>query len=366
MSISVGIPILKLSNGAKATKRKGDAKKVCCEGFNERYSKDQDLDRSRSHLNTYVGYTSGKELYEDWMQMADNHTDAMGRHLRSDAVIGFTMCIKPDIENFSKLSEAERDKFLDDSDKISIDILQRFGLQVDGIARHKDEEIDHDHIFGHDPEYKCGRKIGLELYNCFNKEYPERMRQLGYDVKDMQVYDADKVAKMSEDEKAEYKADMIARKKAKKKSGRSSNQYKADKDAEAEARAKAIIEKAEAQARLVKLEAEDARETIRAEEKAKAMEEAEKYKKALLKADNELKERRKYMSMLSSNRNGQSISVEQMFQERMQKKQQQRQAVQQSNAERTKEIAEKADEMQKSQTMADVMKDAGIYFYSQH
>ena len=72
------------------------------------------------------------------------------------------------------------------------------------------------------------------------------------------------------------------------------------------------------------------------------------------------------MSMLSSNRNGQSISVEQMFQERMQKKQQQRQAVQQSNAERTKEIAEKADEMQKPQTMADVMKDAGIDFYSHH
>ena len=66
MGIRVGIPILKLSKNAKATKRKGDARKVALESFKERYSKDPDLDRSRSHLNVYTGFQRGKICKGEW------------------------------------------------------------------------------------------------------------------------------------------------------------------------------------------------------------------------------------------------------------------------------------------------------------
>lgn len=240
MSMSVGMPVLKLSNtGGASTKRKGDAKKVLCEGLNERYSKDQDLDRSKSVNNTYTGYKSGKELYSDWMEKANAHKDKLGRSLRKDAVIGGALIIKPDMESMSNLSEKEQDKFLDDSETIVRDILETSGLTIDAIARHKDELVPHDHVFFHDEDFTLGKKLNLKLFNRLNTEYPKRMRELGYDVKDMQVYDSEKAQKMSKDERAEYDAEMIRKKRAKK-SGRSSEAFKAEKEAEAQK----IIDKA--------------------------------------------------------------------------------------------------------------------------
>lgn len=234
MGIRVGIPVLKLSRNAKATKRKGDARKVALEAFNERYSKDQDLDRVQSKNNIYTGFKSGKDLYAYWEKEASGHLDTKGRHLRSDAVIGYTFIIKPDMESMEDMTQAERVKFLQESMNILSDLFQSRGLEIDASALHLDEVNEHMHVFGHDTEYKAGKKIDIRLFGMLNKEYPKRMRELGYDVEDLTVYDSEKAADMSEEEKADYKEDVLQRKKAKKKSGRSSNQYKEEKLAEKE------------------------------------------------------------------------------------------------------------------------------------
>lgn len=234
MGIRVGIPVLKLSKNAKATKRKGDARKVALESFKERYSKDQDLDRSRSHLNVYTGFQKGKDLYEFWEKEASGHLDSRGRKLRADAVIGYSFIIKPDKESMDKMAESERLQFLEDSMNILSDLFQSHGLPIDATALHRDESNEHIHAFGHDPEYKAGKKIDIRLFGMLNKEYPKRMRELGYDVEDLTVYDSEKADNMTEEEKAAYKAEVLQRKKAKKDAGRSSNQYKADKLAEKE------------------------------------------------------------------------------------------------------------------------------------
>ena len=226
MGIRVGIPILKLSKNGKSTNRKGNAKKIALEGLSERYSKDKDLDKTKSKNNIYFGFDSGEKLYNYWEENANNHRDKLGRKLRADAVIGYTLIIKPDMEGMENIKN--KDLFLKDSIEVITDILNNHDLVVDAAAIHKDEVNEHVHLFGHDNEYKAGKKINLSLYTDFNKEYPKRMREKGYDVEDMSVYDVDKVKDMSEDEKQEYKNELIKRKKNKKKNGRSSNKYKED------------------------------------------------------------------------------------------------------------------------------------------
>lgn len=296
MGIRVGIPVLKLSKNAKATKRKGDAKKVALESFSERYSKDQDLDRSRSHLNVYTGFKSGKKLYEFWEKEASGHLDAKGRKLRSDAVIGYSFIIKPDKESMDKMAESERLQFLEDSMNILSDLFQSHGLPIDATALHRDESNEHIHAFGHDPEYKAGKKIDIRLYGMLNREYPKRMRELGYDVEDLTVYDSEKADNMTEEEKADYKDEVLQRKKAKKDAGRSSNQYKADKLAEKEkelqAREDALNssildfeikkakywEEAEKERKKLKMDAEKEMEKQRCDEKAKLDNKLKQYK----------------------------------------------------------------------------------------
>lgn len=281
MGIRVGIPILKLSKNAKATKRKGDARKVALESFKERYSKDPDLDRSRSHLNVYTGFQRGKDLYKFWEKEASGHLDSRGRKLRSDAVIGYSFIVKPDKDSMDKMSELEQMRFLDDSMKVLSDLFNASGLPIDATALHMDEVNAHVHAFGHDPEYKAGKKIDIRLFGMLNKEYPKRMRELGYDVEDLTVYDSEKADAMTEEEKADYKEAVLQRKKAKKNAGRSSSKYKEEKLAEREK---------ELQAREMALNA-----SILSfeEEKEKYWQEAEKERKRANTAfESELKQKR--------------------------------------------------------------------------
>lgn len=242
MGIRVGVPVLKLSAAGQATKRKGNTRKVAMEAGNERYSKDQDLDRSRSHLNEYTGFTSGKALADYWETEAAKHTDALGRSLKSTAITGFSVIFKPDMDSMQQLGDQERLQFIRDGVQVTKTLLQEAGLQVDMTALHRDEMVDHCHILGHDPEYKAAKKLDIRLFAQLNRELPKRLRAMGYDVEDTAVYDPAKVASMSEEEQAVYKADLIERKKSKK-SGQSSNAYKAEKLNEQE---KALQEQAAA------------------------------------------------------------------------------------------------------------------------
>lgn len=248
MGIRVGMPILKLSESGKQTKRLGQTKKVLQEMGCERYSTDKDLDRTRSVNNTYTGYRRGIDLYNAWMQEADAHRDTMGRHLKTTAVIGYSAIMKPDIESMQKLSEDEQERFIAVGTKVLTEIMQERGLTVDMTATHRDEDVIHTHIAGHDKNFRCGKKIGLMLYNALNKTFPERMREYGFDVEDMCVYDAEATKDMTPEQLEEYKQKHIQKKKEKK-TQVSSNEYKAAKELEkAQQQAEEILEAARQQA----------------------------------------------------------------------------------------------------------------------
>lgn len=256
MGIRVGMPVLKLSESGKQTERLGQTKKVLQEMGCERYSTDKSLDRTRSVNNTYTGYRRGIDLYNAWMQEADAHRDTMGRHLKKTAVVGYSAIIKPDIESMQKLSEDEQERFLAVGTKVLTEIMQERGLTVDMTATHRDEDVLHTHIAGHDKDFRCGKKIGLMLYNALNKTFPERMREYGFDVEDMCVYDAEATKDMTPEQLEEYKQKHIQKKKEKK-TQVSSNEYKAAKELEkAQQQAEEILEAARQQAEQIRLSAE--------------------------------------------------------------------------------------------------------------
>lgn len=228
MGIRVGIPFLKLKFNGTKSKRSGNALAIAQEMLEERYTQDEDIDRTKSHLNTYTGFTTGRELHEYWELEASKHLDALGRPLRSDAIIGYSAILKPDKESMESMTEEEQERFIADGTRVLCNLLTEHGLQIDATAVQRDEQVLHTHIAGHDVDYQAARKINLKLFRSFNREFPKRMREFGYDVEDLVVYDVEKVASMTEEQQKAYKKEHIAEKKAKK-HGQSSSLYKQQK-----------------------------------------------------------------------------------------------------------------------------------------
>ena len=302
--MKIGVPCLSLksSRAAASGKRAGYARGVACEALEERWGSDEDIDESRSHLNDYVvmpgweglGFESGQALSDWWEAEADKQvrtvrvkvplrddagekvrdgdgnvvyaTDDDGnvvyeereRKLREDAGIGFAVIAKADSEWVNSLPDGERERFTSDLIDVTVGVLQEAGLVVQVVAVHRDEQAEHPHILGYDPEYKMASKLKLPLFGKFNAEIPRRMRERGWgDVEDCVAYDKEKVeaeiaeltAGMDGEQAAakrqEYMDDLIVKKKAKKKAGRSAKKYKADRDEERAAKAKSETAKAE-------------------------------------------------------------------------------------------------------------------------
>jgi len=74
-----------------------------------------------------------------------------GQKLRKDAVLGFSLIVKPPAEYINALSPAERDKFFDDSDAIIFDLMGTNKVtgkhNICSTARHRDEQSEHKHIY---------------------------------------------------------------------------------------------------------------------------------------------------------------------------------------------------------------------------
>lgn len=276
MGYTVGMPVMKLdrcNHFGKKSDHSGNAKAVTCEALEERYSSDADLDREMTAENVYYGFTSGEALTAYWEQMADDYRviDKNGKEkkLRSDAGIGFAGICKPEMDFMDSLDDDEIEKFMEDSSEVIQGIYEKRGCVIDSIVVHYDEGNPHLHYFGHDPEYKLGRKLGLKLYTALNdKEYPKQMRQRGWNIDPLTGYQ-EATKNMTEDEITEYKKKRKAVRK--KKHGLSSAEYKANK------KSNDIISEANASARMIKKKAE-----LEAKlEKAKALAELEKQKTQL-------------------------------------------------------------------------------------
>ena len=228
---------MKLNNHHTKTKRKGYMRAVFCEGLEERWGTDPDIDRSRTMLNEYTGeYQSGQALTAAITAEAEAYSKEQRqqgkRGLRSDAIIGWAAIVKPPAEWINSLSPQQRKSFFDDSRKIMHSLMghdEQGRPNVRATVLHHDEAGDHEHFYGaaktEDGRF-CGKDlINLKLFRKFNREYPRRMREKGWDIDDCTVYDPEKVAEMTESQAKEYKQECIQKKKSQK-TGQDSKTYK--------------------------------------------------------------------------------------------------------------------------------------------
>ena len=231
----VGMPNMKLDRmdyfGDTAKhKHSGNARAVAYEALSERQSSDPDIDRSKTKDNIYFGaFSSGKALVDYWEDMANEYRiqshDGKSRRLAANAGIGFAGIIKPNSEDFSKLSQAEKIQFLRDSYAVVKEMYEKKGAVIDCAVIHVDEREVHMHYFGHDCDYRINQKfVSLPFHRRLNTEYPKKMRELGYNVEDLTGY-LEETEGMTDEQKLEYNATR-----RKRKNGRSSKQYKADEE----------------------------------------------------------------------------------------------------------------------------------------
>lgn len=229
MGARVGAPVMKLCSGNVSTKRKGNIRPIAKEALSERWSKDPDLDRSRCKDNTYYGFQTGEELCIYWEDEAGKRCDKRGRKIKSTGIIGFSGIMKPDMEYMKSLTAEQQEQFIKDGLRVMCGIYEEHGLKVDAVAIHRDEMVPHAHILGHDPDYVASKKITPKFFRALNRTFPEKMRELGYDVENMDAYDPEKAAGMSADELKAYKDELRVKRK---KNNQSSLEYKKNKVAE--------------------------------------------------------------------------------------------------------------------------------------
>lgn len=230
MGISVGLPVLKLANSpsSKSSKRRtGTLRSIACEALEERWGRDPDIDKSKTYLNEYEGIKSGLALTECLTKMAADYSEqrkaAGGRSLRSDAAIGFVLLVKPDKDSLSTMSEDEKERFFRDSDKVLYALLGKAPLagvlQKDEIAYHQHKFYDG---FTNDGRLCVDELVNPKMFKLINSNYAVKMRELGWDVQDCEMYDEDR-AKTDPD----YYQERIIKHKS---SGRGSRKYKADRE----------------------------------------------------------------------------------------------------------------------------------------
>lgn len=215
--------------------------KICRELGNERFSKSETLDKTRSHLNEYSGMYgdgTGQDCWDKLKEEADSYKmpvklpdgTAATRGLRKDAVIGFSVIINPPDEMCAGWSPETYDKFSADGYDTLCEIAPRVFRKenIRMVAKHRDEGLpdengnygEHEHIVGVPRDENgryCGNLIDAKMLSEINRKFPAMMREKGWDLDDLDVTDWDR-----------YKTDPAykAERKAKRKEhGKSTNRY---------------------------------------------------------------------------------------------------------------------------------------------
>lgn len=254
----VGITCLKLGN-QRSTKskssRRGDLRSVACEALAERWSKDPDVDRTKTKDNIYTGYHSGLALTEAMTAEAQAYSDKRkaegGRALRSDAAIGWGLIVKPPLGFFDSMNKSEKDRFWDDTIEILSETVGKSNIRSSVIQ--VDEVEEHMHLFGmgYDERGKLcvDNVINPRTWDRWNHEYPQRMRERGWQIEDCEPEEQDDQPKH----------------------GRSAVQYKLEKDRK---RKTELDAQAERQAQTARQLEDRARHSLQARMALKAQEKA--------------------------------------------------------------------------------------------
>lgn len=232
--ISVGLPFLKCSTNPSQTVNKKTSKKsktgttrlVCKENI-ERIGRDPDIDHERSKYNQFLTEINSTDDYLELIETTKIEINKKlqehgKKQLRKDTVDNISLIIKPNLEALQQFTSEEQHKFFKDSKKT---IEKIWNIDISVAVEHYDEDNPHLHInfmplLDNELGFKTfNAKKFLSLANItkLNREYSKEMQKLGWNVKDMNVYED-----MNQEERKKYKE-------TKKEFGKSSLQFKSDK-----------------------------------------------------------------------------------------------------------------------------------------
>lgn len=232
--VSVGLPFLKCSSNPSQTVNKKTSKKsktgttrlVCKENI-ERIGRDPDIDHERSKYNKFLTEINSTDDYLELIETTKIEINKKlqehgKKQLRKDTVDNISLIIKPNLEALQQFTSEEQHKFFKDSKKT---IEKIWDINISVAVEHYDEDNPHLHInfmplVDNELGFKTfNAKKFLSLVNItkLNREYSKEMQKLGWNVKDMNVYED-----MNQEERQKYKE-------TKKEFGKSSLQFKSDK-----------------------------------------------------------------------------------------------------------------------------------------
>ncbi|MBF9669752.1 plasmid recombination protein [Bifidobacterium dentium] len=229
MRFKVGIPILELKMSKKAAakcKKGGDARSVCCEAGEERFSKTKNYDPSRSRNNAHLGaYASGIEAHEHILEEVaaaeeiHRTKDAHGRGFRSDFTVAYALIVKPHGDWANAQTPERLDEFFD----AAVGVLDELGVvprdEIVMRERHRDEgysgeePCEHEHIvfMAHqkDGDLAGSRHITRSTFQKLNREFPKRMQALGFECEELvdeeRLAEREAYKKMTPDEQAAWR-----------------------------------------------------------------------------------------------------------------------------------------------------------------
>lgn len=225
MSAKVGIPCMKCSINPSQTinKNSGKKSKTCGvssawrEMNDDRLGRDETIDKEMTHLNVWMEGSSDMNLVgqvEKEIDRINEERRSFGkRGLRADAVSVIAIVEKPNMDYMKNLSYEQRVEFLNKSHEVMKDLLHEWNPNWKMLAsvQHHDEFgglSAHNHslvmVSTKDKEgiaNMCAfKEYNLKFFNHINKNYPARMRSLGFEVEDVRTFD-----QLSEQEKLERK-----------------------------------------------------------------------------------------------------------------------------------------------------------------
>ena len=190
-------------------KHRANGKAILGELGEERHSASLTLDKSRSHLNEFTGYTSGFECWDALTDAADafrvkvnTKNGVRERKLPPDAVIGWAMIANPPAEMTVGWDAAKYAKFFEDTQAVMAEIVPDLFRpeNVRMTALHKDEGYMDDqgeygwnlHVVGV-PMGRNGRYCGnlIDAKRCVQicQDFPRMMRAKNWDLDDLDMTD---------------------------------------------------------------------------------------------------------------------------------------------------------------------------------
>lgn len=292
--MKVGMPVMKLNAGniqsviREAWLRDTEERRNCA---------DPDYRPTLTADNTYlIGPSRATDIIREIDSRKQAYEETTGRKMRKDAVLSIGGIIKPNGEDFKKLSCERQMQFFRDS----VEVLQGedfFSGHITSCVVQVDEGVPHAHWtaipIAQEGAWSAKKVLNLKMLKKLNALYPERMRARGWTVDSLAKFDEEQYRSMTAAEKAAY---VEKKRQEKAAHGISSAQYKAKMEADKMRVAASKAARAEEEAATKRAEAAIAVAKEVTEQAARQAEEASAAAEAVQKAREELRNTRAALS----------------------------------------------------------------------